>query len=41
MSSKNYDRQKVTNIEISVHLTKEQYEKKYLFHRLKERFLHS
>ncbi|CAD8061585.1 unnamed protein product [Paramecium sonneborni] len=41
MQSKSYDRQKILNIETSVGLTKEQYEKKYLFHRLKERFLHS
>ncbi|CAD8043266.1 unnamed protein product [Paramecium primaurelia] len=41
MSSKSYDRQKIMNIEANVGLTKEQYEKKYLFHRLKERFLHS
>ncbi|CAD8059783.1 unnamed protein product [Paramecium sonneborni] len=41
MSSKSHDRQKIQNIEQQVGLTKEQYEKKYLFHRLKERFLHS
>ncbi|CAK88017.1 unnamed protein product (macronuclear) [Paramecium tetraurelia] len=41
MSSKGHDRQKILSKEQNVGLTKEQYEKKYLFHRLKERFLHS
>ncbi|CAD8056819.1 unnamed protein product [Paramecium sonneborni] len=41
MSSKSHDRHKILSLEQNVGLTKEQYEKKYLFHRLKERFLHS
>jgi hypothetical protein len=41
MATKSYDLVKIQNLEANAGLTVEAYEKKYLFHRLKGRFLHS